>query len=89
MIVGDTYAVLAGQKLRKLRKKAGYTAGEFARLSKCKSEQQLYRYERGVNKIDLDVLISSLKVLDVDISLFFDELVSETNNEVTDNYIAL
>lgn len=88
-MVDSNYAVLAGQKLRKLRKEARYTVGEFARLSKCKSEQQLYRYERGLNRIDLDTLVLCLRLLDADIRLFFDELASEKSDEMTENHMEL
>ncbi|QZY66675.1 helix-turn-helix transcriptional regulator (plasmid) [Providencia rettgeri] len=39
-----------------------------------KSDQQLFRYEKGVNKIDLDNIINYLEVLQVDINHFFSEL---------------
>lgn len=42
-----------------------------------KSDQQLFRYEKGVNKIDLDTIINYLEVLQIDINHFFSELNSE------------
>ncbi|WP_265512252.1 helix-turn-helix domain-containing protein [Providencia heimbachae] len=77
MIIDDTYAVLAGKKIRELRKEAGYTISEFAKLADCKSEQQLYRYERGVNKIGIDELVAALKVLNINIGEFFERLEKE------------
>lgn len=74
-------AVLAGRKLRQLRIEAGYTVSEFVRLSGCKSEQQLHRCERGVNKISVDLLVSALKVLNADIPRFFQELSDEIERE--------
>ncbi|EUD09679.1 helix-turn-helix transcriptional regulator [Providencia alcalifaciens] len=41
------------------------------------SAQQLYRYERGINKIDIDTLVSALKILRVDIKEFFNEVMWE------------
>lgn len=70
-------AILAGQNIKLLRLKAGYTIPEFARLSSCKSEQQLYRYERGINKIDIDTLIILLRVLNIDVKYFFDKLFDD------------
>lgn len=61
MNVKEHYAVLAGKKLRELRLEQKYTAAEFARLAGIKSEQQLYRYERGMNKITIDTLIFALR----------------------------
>ncbi|HGF6560555.1 TPA: helix-turn-helix domain-containing protein [Providencia alcalifaciens] len=70
-------STLIGFKIKILRREAGYTAVEFAQLIGCKSVQQLYRYERGINKIDIDTLASALKVLHVDVKKFFDEVMSE------------
>ncbi|GAB1440981.1 hypothetical protein MASR2M36_37660 [Providencia sp.] len=39
------------------------------------SEQQLFRYERGVNRIDIDCLVRVLKVLDVNMGEFFSEIL--------------
>ena len=72
-----SYSALAGCKLKQLRKEAGYTSAEFAKLSGCKSSQQLYRYEKGAHKIDLDTLVSALKVLSVDIGIFMENLTKE------------
>ena len=75
MNTGSTVSTLVGLKIKALRRDAGYTASEFTRLAGCKSEQQLYRYERGINKIDIDTLISYLKVLNINVGIFFEELV--------------
>lgn len=56
---------IVGKELKKLRKEAGYNLGQFAKLIN-KSEQQLFRYGRCVNKIDIDTLINSLIILDTD-----------------------
>ncbi|MTC35590.1 helix-turn-helix domain-containing protein [Providencia alcalifaciens] len=64
------YAV--GQKIKSLRKSQGYTVFQLARECNI-SEQQLFRYERGVNRIDIDCLARVTKILDVNISdIFFD-----------------
>ena len=68
---------LIWNKIKGLRRDAGYTAVEFAQLIGCKSAQQLYRYERGINKIDIDTLVSALKILRVDIKEFFNEVMWE------------
>ncbi|HEK0696155.1 TPA: helix-turn-helix domain-containing protein [Proteus mirabilis] len=47
------YAV--GQKIKSLRKSQGYTVFQLAKEIDI-SEQQLFRYERGVNRIDIDCL---------------------------------
>lgn len=48
------YAV--GQKIKSLRKSQGYTVFQLAKEIDI-SEQQLFRYERGVNRIDIDCLV--------------------------------
>ena len=63
-----------GRNLKRLRKEAGYKNSEFAKLVN-KSEQQMHRYERGVNKIDLDTLIVALKILNINVGDFFTQLI--------------
>lgn len=87
MYTDKTISILIGRKIKSLRSNAGYTVSQFAKLTGCKSEQQLYRYERAINKIDIDTLISMLKRLDVNISLFFEQIADEAtemNKEVDD-----
>jgi len=85
MIAKNTYTVLVGKKIKELRLGSGYKLFQFAKLIGCKSEQQLYRYERGINKIDIDTLISALKVLNVDVREFFEQLDEEFIQESTDS----
>jgi transcriptional regulator with XRE-family HTH domain len=75
----DLVSTLIGSKIKSLRRDAGYSAVEFAQLIGCKSAQQLYRYERGVNKIDIDTLVSALKALNIDIEDFFNKVMRETS----------
>ncbi|MEY0976090.1 helix-turn-helix domain-containing protein [Providencia rettgeri] len=86
MITKDRYAVLAGKIIRELRRNAGYSRAEFTRLVGCKSEQQLYRYETGINKIDIDTLVLSLEVLNIDSHHFFERLrIEDLNNQADKN----
>ncbi|EPL9571170.1 helix-turn-helix domain-containing protein [Providencia rettgeri] len=80
----STVSTLIGKKIKTLRRNAGYTTSEFAKLSGCTSEQQLYRYERGVNKIDIDTLISMLKTLNINAGVFFEQIVDEISKESDD-----
>lgn len=66
------YAV--GQKIKSLRKSQGYTVFQLAKEIDI-SEQQLFRYERGVNRIDIDCLVKVLDVLGVNIGQFFEEVM--------------
>ncbi|MEQ5204857.1 helix-turn-helix transcriptional regulator [Providencia rettgeri] len=70
---------LAGAKLKAERVSKGYKRHEIAqKLSK--SDQQLFRYERGINKMDLDTLINYCHVLSIDIHDFFDSLLADTGH---------
>ncbi|MFP4816851.1 helix-turn-helix domain-containing protein [Providencia hangzhouensis] len=74
MIARKYICSISGRRLKALRKAAGYTTSQFSLLLGNKSEQQLYRYECGVNKMDIDTLVSYLKVLHVDVASFFEQL---------------
>lgn len=81
MIHKNNYALFVGKKLRTLRQEAGYTVPEFVKLVGYKSEQQLYRYERGMNKIDIDTLVMSLNVLNINVGQFFEDVINENKKE--------
>ncbi|HGN2080168.1 TPA: helix-turn-helix domain-containing protein [Providencia stuartii] len=69
-------ACAVGQKIKSLRKSQGYTVFQLAKEIDI-SEQQLFRYERGVNRIDIDYLVRVLKVLDVNMGEFFSEILQD------------
>ncbi|MEX5732835.1 helix-turn-helix domain-containing protein [Providencia hangzhouensis] len=73
-----------GLELKQLRVKAGLTAFELAKMSGIKSEQQLYRYEKGSNKITIGDLVAALRVLNVNIGSFFDKLDLGELNSIPD-----
>ncbi len=70
-------SIRVGLELKRLRVEAGLTAFELAKMSGIKSEQQMYRYEKGFNKIGVAELVAALKVLDVHIGEFFNRLNEE------------
>ncbi|EFE51766.1 DNA-binding helix-turn-helix protein [Providencia rettgeri DSM 1131] len=75
----DTHKMISiyiGRQLKVLRVNENYTLSEFARLLK-KSEQQVYRMESGVNKMDIDTMVMYFKLLHVDIPSFFNEVMLE------------
>ena len=67
---------LVGAKLKELRLAQGYKIHDMA-TKLNKTDQQLFRYERCINKIDLDTIVNYLEVLNVDISTFFLNLYSD------------
>ncbi|EMT5584118.1 helix-turn-helix domain-containing protein [Providencia stuartii] len=69
-------ACAVGQKIKSLRKSQGYTVFQLAKEIDI-SEQQLFRYECGVNRIDIDCLVRVLKVLDVNMGEFFSEILQD------------
>ncbi|ENU1225374.1 MULTISPECIES: helix-turn-helix domain-containing protein [Providencia] len=69
-------ACAVGQKIKALRRAQGFTVFQLAKEIDI-SEQQLFRYERGVNRIDIDCLVRVLKVLDVNMGEFFSEVLQE------------
>ena len=69
-------ACAVGQKIKSLRKAQGFTVFQLAKEIDI-SEQQLFRYERGVNRIDIDCLVRVLKVLDVNMGEFFSEILQD------------
>lgn len=69
-------ACAVGQKIKTLRKAQGYTVFQLAKEIDI-SEQQLFRYERGVNRIDIDCLVRVLKVLGVNMGEFFSEVLQD------------
>lgn len=76
-------ACAVGQKIKALRRAQGFTVFQLAKEIDI-SEQQLFRYERGVNRIDIDCLVRVLKVLDVNMGEFFSEVLQE-DTQVDDN----
>ncbi|WP_353244171.1 helix-turn-helix transcriptional regulator [Providencia sp.] len=60
--------------LRQLRIKAGLSVFELSRMAGIESEQQLYRYEYEIDKIGIAEAVAILKVLDVDVGVFFSNL---------------
>ncbi|EPL9570188.1 helix-turn-helix domain-containing protein [Providencia rettgeri] len=73
-----------GLELKRLREEAGLTAFALAKMSGIKSEQQLYRYEKGINKIGISELVAALKVMNVNIGSFFDKLDLGELNFITE-----
>ncbi|EFE54105.1 DNA-binding helix-turn-helix protein [Providencia rettgeri DSM 1131] len=68
---------LVGFRLKQLRNESGFTAFQLTKEAGLKSEQQLYRYEKGVNRIGIDELVAVLNVLNARIGDFFVQLENE------------
>ncbi|CDL84771.1 helix-turn-helix domain-containing protein [Xenorhabdus szentirmaii] len=85
--------LLVGQRIQAKRKELGMTATALAKKIGI-SQQQLSRYERGTNRINLTHLVRISKLLNTDISWFFqdcfiDDEEEESINKLTDQYIPI
>lgn len=70
-----------GQRIQMRRKELGLTAQHLAELVDI-SHQQLSRYERGTNKINVAHLVNIAIKLDTPISWFFIDCFSTRDNEI-------
>lgn len=86
MNFGSLVSTLIGCKVKGLRRDARFITVEFefTQLIGCKSAQQLYRYERGINKINIDTLVSMLKGLNINVGQVFEQIINEGNDEFDD-----
>ncbi|MBD2782657.1 helix-turn-helix domain-containing protein [Xenorhabdus szentirmaii] len=85
--------LLVGQRIQAKRKELGMTATALAKKIGI-SQQQLSRYERGTNRINLTHLVDISKLLNTDISWFFQDCFindeeEESINKLTDQYIPI
>ncbi|HEQ1858329.1 helix-turn-helix transcriptional regulator [Providencia alcalifaciens] len=65
-----------GLVIRRLRKDKGYTTSELAEKINV-SQQQMSRYERGVNKINVDTIAEISFALEIPIEVFFKHAIAE------------
>lgn len=62
-----------GYELSLLRQRNSMTGSELGKRINI-SQQQISRYERGLNKVPVDILIYVLSIFDVSISEFFEKV---------------
>ena len=77
-LVADSADKLVGQRIQSRRKEAGLTAAELAEIIDI-SQQQLSRYERGTNKINVAHLVKIAVSLKTPISWFFIDCMEDLN----------
>ncbi|SFU91345.1 helix-turn-helix domain-containing protein [Xenorhabdus koppenhoeferi] len=85
--------LLVGERIQTKRKELGITATALAKQIGI-SQQQLSRYERGTNRINIVHLVDIAEILDTPISWFFDfcsksRKQDSTANKLTDQYIPI
>lgn len=77
-LVADSADKLVGQRIQSRRKEAGLTAADLAEIIDI-SQQQLSRYERGTNKINVAHLVKIAVSLKTPISWFFIDCMDDLN----------
>ncbi|PHM48859.1 helix-turn-helix domain-containing protein [Xenorhabdus miraniensis] len=86
--------LLVGRRIQTKRKELGITATALAKQLSI-SQQQLSRYERGTNRINIDHLVVISTILDTPIEWFFEDCFpkhkKEDNsvNKLADQYIPI
>ncbi|PHM37065.1 Repressor of flagellae, MrxJ [Xenorhabdus mauleonii] len=85
--------LLVGIRIQTKRKELGITATALAKQIGI-SQQQLSRYERGTNRINLTHLVDIAKILSTPIEWFFLDCQESPNedstvNKLTDQYIPI
>lgn len=83
MTIKYPMAKLIGDRIKKLRKERGLTGADLAMILNV-SQQQVSRYERGINRIDIDTLFSISSSFKIDMHYFLNELYNNTSSQ---NYI--
>lgn len=80
---------LIGQRIQVKRRELGYSAEKLAEYVGI-SQQQLSRYERGTNKINVAHLVNIASFLNTPISWFFQDCsLDSTQSEADQHWIAL
>ncbi|OOR99599.1 transcriptional regulator [Haemophilus paracuniculus] len=76
-LVADPIDKLIGKRIQLKRKELGYSAERLSEHIGI-SQQQLSRYERGVNKINVSHLVALATFMNTPINYFFMDCLSET-----------
>ncbi|MEY0016099.1 helix-turn-helix domain-containing protein [Providencia rettgeri] len=79
-------AKIVGSRIKKLRREYGLTETEVA-MALNVSQQQFSRYERGINRIDIDSLVMIADFLKVSVHYFLEDI--EQSNSWTSEYNSL
>lgn len=86
-LVADSTDKLVGQRIQSRRKEAELTAADLAEIIDI-SQQQLSRYERGTNKINVAHLVKIAVALKTPISWFFIDCMEALNvSDIPPSYV--
>ncbi len=78
----NNMSVLIGGRIRNIRKSKGISGAQLGKMLQL-SQQQISRYERGINQISVDCLYKISMILDVNILLL---LVIEQEDVYVPNF---
>ncbi|MCT1587302.1 helix-turn-helix domain-containing protein [Morganella morganii] len=77
---------IVGQNIRDLRHRNGLTTKMLAKMLGV-SQQQLSRYERGVNKIDVSVVFKIINIFHVSYEFPFPETQNDYTESVKSSFV--
>ena len=87
-IPNNLLSLYCGITIKRLRKEKNLSGTALARALNI-SQQQLSRYERGINKFTIDSIFNISIALDIPIKDFINSILSEMQRDHSDNYIIL
>ncbi len=92
-MIGDNaqnnlFSFYCGIVIQKLRKERGISGAKLAKQLNI-SQQQMSRYERGVNKLSIDTLFNILTILDVSFEKLLRLLMTEIRSSNSNDALVL
>lgn len=84
----NLFSIYCGLVIRKIRKENGISACELATQVNV-SQQQMSRYERGINKISIDMLFNLSVALDCPFERVIKLIIAEVQKSPSDDVISL
>lgn len=84
----SSISLAIGRTLKRLRQNQGLTGADFGRLVNL-SQQQISRYECGINHINVSMLLLLLEKLDITVGEFNTLLIEEINLTPIKNHVDL
>ena len=87
-IPNNLFSLYCGIATKRLRKEKKISGTDLARILNL-SQQQLSRYERGVNKFTIDSIFNISLALNISIKDFINGVFSDIQRDHPDNFIIL
>lgn len=87
-IYDNQFSFYCGIVIKRIRKEKGLTGIELAKKLDI-SQQQMSRYERGINKLSIDMIFDILAVLDTSFEKLFRYTLAEIRNSSSEDTLIL